>query len=48
VKTAEKVHLLRSASYIVVAAYAKVRLTPQYLPALHLELFAQPFAMAYF
>jgi len=38
----QKVHMLCCASSFVVAAYAKVRLTPQESRALPLELFAKP------
>jgi hypothetical protein len=38
----QKVHLLRSASSFVTAAYFYVRLIPQYLRALHLDLFSLP------
>jgi hypothetical protein len=37
-----KVHLLRSASSFVTAAYFYVRLIPQDLRALHLDLFSLP------
>ena len=35
-------HLLRCAASFVVATYAKVRLTPHNLRALHLSIFEQP------
>ncbi len=38
----EKVHMLRCASYLVTAAYSKVRLIPQSLRALPLALFTKP------
>jgi hypothetical protein len=38
----EKVHMLRLASPVVVAVYAKVRLTPPGSRALPLALFAKP------
>jgi len=38
----KKVHLLRSASSFVTAAYFSVRLIPQDLRALHLDLFSLP------
>jgi len=38
----EKVRMLRRASSFVIAAYAKVRLTPQALRALPAELFPKP------
>jgi hypothetical protein len=37
--TSKKVHMLRCAASLVIAAYAKVRLIPRDLRALHLELF---------
>jgi hypothetical protein len=40
--TSEKVHRLRCAESFVIAAYGKVRLIPQALRALPLELFAKP------
>jgi hypothetical protein len=40
--TSEKVHRLRCAASFVTAAYGKVRLIPQALRALPLELFAKP------
>ena len=44
----QKVHMLCCASSFVVAAYAKVRLTPQESRALPLELFAKPSQMRRF
>jgi hypothetical protein len=41
--TSQKVHLLRCAVSFVIAAYPNVRLTPQDLPASHLELFSKSF-----
>jgi hypothetical protein len=38
----QKVHLLRCASSLVTAAYFFVRLIPQDLRALHLDLFSLP------
>jgi hypothetical protein len=38
----EKFHMLRCASFLVVAAYTEVRLTPQNSRALPLELFTKP------
>jgi hypothetical protein len=38
----KKIHMLRCASFPVVAAYTKVRLTPQNPRALPLALFAKP------
>jgi hypothetical protein len=38
----QKVHLLRSASSFVTAAYFSVRLIPQDVRALHLDLFSLP------
>jgi hypothetical protein len=40
--TSEKLHRLRCAASFVIAAYGKVRLIPQALRALPLELFAKP------
>jgi hypothetical protein len=40
--TSEKVHRLRCAASFVTAVYGKVRLIPQALRALPLELFAKP------
>ncbi|OHE24558.1 MAG: hypothetical protein A2X92_01780 [Syntrophus sp. GWC2_56_31] len=45
VTASEKAHMLRCASPVVVAAYAKVRLTPPESRALPLELFAKPLQM---
>ena len=38
----QKAHLLRCASSFVIAAYPQVRLIPQDLRALHLELLSKP------
>ncbi len=35
--------LRRCASFFVIAAYVKIRLIPQNLRALHINLFAKPF-----
>jgi len=35
-------HLLRCASFFVIATYTKIRLTPQDLRALHLDIFEKP------
>jgi hypothetical protein len=40
--TSEKVHRLRCAASFVTAVYGKVRLIPQALRTLPLELFAKP------
>jgi len=41
----EKAHMLRCASPVVVAAYAKVRLTPPGSRALPMALFVKPLQM---
>jgi len=41
----QKVHLRRCAASFVVATYLQVRLTPQDLRALHLELFTLPYPL---
>ncbi len=43
VTASQKAHMLRCASPVVVAAYAKVRLTPPGSRALPLALFSKPF-----
>jgi hypothetical protein len=44
----EKPHMLRYAAAFVAATYAEVRLAPQALRALLLELFAKPFPIDHF
>jgi hypothetical protein len=48
VTASQKVHLLRCASSFVIAAYFYVRLIPQDLRSLHLELFAVPSVLTTF
>jgi hypothetical protein len=44
----KKAHLRRYAASFVTAAYGKVRLIPQDLRALHLNLFEQPASLGCF
>jgi hypothetical protein len=39
----KKTHLLRCTAFFVIAAYEKIRLIPQNLCTLHLNLFAKPY-----